>query len=62
VIIFLDDGNFSGDSIYDQYPEFGARTDNLGSLIAGDDAVVLTCKNLVPIEEDTFTYSIRVQS
>jgi len=62
VITFYDDGNFTGDSIYDAYPEFGSRIDNLGNTISGNDAVVITCKNLTPIEEDTFTYSIRVKS
>ena len=62
VLTFFDDGNFSGDSIYDAYPEFGARIDDLGVTINGDDAVVITCKNLTPIEEDTFTYRLRVKS
>lgn len=61
-LIITDDGIFQGDSIYDNELRFGARLDDLSATQAGNDAIVITVKNLIPIEEDTFTYRIRVKS
>lgn len=53
-----DEADYSGDDLYYEELEFGAYIENRD----GEDTLIITVKNLVPIEEDTFTYNVRVKS
>ena len=57
-IIVNDEANFQGDSIYDSELEFGAYIE----IRDNEPTMMVTVKNLIPVEEDKFTYKIRVKS
>ena len=57
-IIVNDEASFQGDSIYDSEMEFGAYIE----VRDNEPTMMVTVKNLIPIEQDKFTYKIRVKS
>lgn len=57
-IIVNDNASFQGDDIYNSEIEFDAYIE----VRDNEPTMIVTVKNLIPVEEDKFTYKIRVKS
>lgn len=53
---------FQGDTAYVSDLEFGARTDDVDGDAATQNSIIISCKNLIPITDDSFVYNFRVRS